>query len=204
MTKRRVLNVGGNNKLIAIPPYFAGFEHLLLDIDPRGGPDIVCDARELTALRSRRFDAIYCSHKLEHYCPHDVPRVLKGFLHILKDDGFAEIRVPDLDLVIKDYVEKKMDLEDVLYTSPAGPITVRDVCYGYGKEIEQSGVDFYAHKTGFTYKSLSRALMAAGFKYLLRRPGRPYELLLIGFPNEPTKIHEDLLGFKKPQRAADG
>ena len=32
-TQRKVLNVGGNNKEIRIPQYYAGFEHLLLDID---------------------------------------------------------------------------------------------------------------------------------------------------------------------------
>ena len=48
---KKVLNVGGNNKSIALPPHYAGFEHLLLDIDPAGSPDIVCDARELTTDR---------------------------------------------------------------------------------------------------------------------------------------------------------
>ncbi len=43
-----------------------------------------------------------------------------------------------------------MDLDDILYSSAAGPITVRDVVYGWGKQIEDSGVDFYAHKTGFS------------------------------------------------------
>ena len=51
-------------------------------------------------------------------------------------------------------VEKNLDIDDFLYQSPEGPITVRDVIYGYGAEIERSGNDFYAHKTGFTKKSL--------------------------------------------------
>jgi hypothetical protein len=29
-------------------------------------PDIVCDARELTTLEEGLFDAVYCSHNLEH------------------------------------------------------------------------------------------------------------------------------------------
>ena len=59
---RRVLNVGGANKDTPIPPHYDGWEHLLLDIDPRGKPDIVCDARELQSLEGGQFDAIYCSH----------------------------------------------------------------------------------------------------------------------------------------------
>ena len=62
----RVLNVGGASKQIPIPAYFNGWEHLLLDVDPRGSPDIVCDARLLTTLPAGQFDAIYCSHNLEH------------------------------------------------------------------------------------------------------------------------------------------
>jgi hypothetical protein len=42
---------------------------------------------------------------------------------------------------------------------------VRDVLYGYGIEIERSGQDFYAHKTGFTEKSLSAILKKCGFPY---------------------------------------
>jgi hypothetical protein len=49
---KKVLNVGGNNKLIALPPQYADFEHLLLDIDPKGEPDILCDARLLTTPRA--------------------------------------------------------------------------------------------------------------------------------------------------------
>src|SRR5690242_19686229 len=120
--QRKLLNVGGNNKQIQIPPYYSTFEHLILDIDPVGKPDIVCDARTMKTLPAAQFDAIYCSHNLEHYFAHDVANVLAGFMHVLKPDGFAEIRVPDLDLVMKTYVEKKMDIEDVLYESGAGPI----------------------------------------------------------------------------------
>jgi len=95
-TPRSVLNVGGNSKEIPIPPHYNGWNHLLLDIDPKGKPDVVCDARELTTLAANRYDAIYCSHNLEHYHQHELPKVLGGFLHLLKDDGFAEIHVPDM------------------------------------------------------------------------------------------------------------
>ncbi len=44
-----VLNVGGHSKTIAIPVYYAGWKHDLLDIDARNTPDVVMDARELRA-----------------------------------------------------------------------------------------------------------------------------------------------------------
>ena len=97
---QKVLNVGGNNKSIPIPDHYSGWQHDLLDIDPSGNPDIVCDARKLTTLPQGIYDAIYCSHNLEHYYRHEGLRVIKGFHHILSDDGFAEIRVPDISQVI--------------------------------------------------------------------------------------------------------
>ena len=141
---RKVLNVGGNSKEIPLPPEYAGFDHWLLDIDPKGSPDIVCDARELATLEGGAFDAVYCSHNLEHYYRHDVPRVLAGFLHMLKDGGFAHIRVPDINEVMRLTIERGLDIDDVLYTSPSGPIMVLDVLYGYAVQIERSGQDFYA------------------------------------------------------------
>jgi hypothetical protein len=55
---KKVLNVGGNSKAIPLPPQYAGFEHLLLDIDPKGQPDVLCDARELSSLEHDQFDMI--------------------------------------------------------------------------------------------------------------------------------------------------
>jgi SAM-dependent methyltransferase len=189
---RKVLNVGGNNKAIELPPHYAGFEHLLLDIDPAGSPDIVCDSRELTTLPANQFDAVYCAHNLEHYYRHDVPRVLAGFLHVLKEGGFAHIRVPDIHWVMKTTLERGLDLEDVLYDSDLGPIKVLDVLYGHGEQIERSGQDFFAHKTGFTNKSLLAALHAAGFSKVFSRTGM-MEVDALAFKGAPDAAMRALL-----------
>jgi SAM-dependent methyltransferase len=195
----RVLNVGGSSKAIPIPPHYAGWEHLLLDIDPRGAPDVVCDARELTSLPAAQFDAVYCSHNLEHYYKHDGRRVLRGFLHVLTDDGFAEIAVPDLGSVMKHVVATGIDVEDILYTSPAGPITPRDVLYGWGVEIERSGQDFYAHKTGFTARSLARALQEAGFgTVFVGAVPQAFELRAYAFKGAPRPEQRTLLHLPAP------
>ncbi|MEB3316548.1 MAG: class I SAM-dependent methyltransferase [Cyanobacteriota bacterium] len=192
---KKVLNVGGNSKLISLPSQYAGFEHILLDIDPKGSPDIACDARHLTTLASAEFDAVYCSHNLEHYYRHDVPNVLAGFWHVLREDGFAHLRVPDLQAVMRRAVANDLDLEDILYVSPAGPIMVLDVLYGYGVEIERSGQDFFAHKTGFTPKSLRRVLQAAGFTKIYCGTGN-LEIRAIAFKRTPNP--ETLALFNLP------
>jgi ubiquinone/menaquinone biosynthesis C-methylase UbiE len=190
---KKVLNVGGNNKQIPLPPHYAGFEHLLLDIDPTGAPDIVCDARLLTTLAGGQFDAVYCSHNLEHYYQHDVPKVLAGFLHVLKDGGFAHIRVPDLQEVMQAAIDRKLDVEDVLYQSEMGPIRVLDVLYGHAAQIEQSGRDFFAHKTGFTRQSLLSALQRAGFSNIFSRLGN-LEIDALAFKGSPDPATRTLLG----------
>jgi hypothetical protein len=194
MMRPKVLNVGGNSKAIPLPPAYAGFEHLLLDIDPRGTPDILCDARELTSLEAVQFDAVYCSHNLEHYYRHEVPRVLAGFLHVLKEGGFVQIRVPDVAEVMRIAVERGLDLEDILYQAPAGPIMVLDVLYGYSVEIERSGQDFFAHKTGFTAKSLLNALRNAGFSLVYHKRGH-LELDAVAFKGVPDQTFQSLFGL---------
>jgi hypothetical protein len=186
MDVKRLLNVGGGNRGIPLPPVYQGWEHILLDIDPKGGPDLVCDARELTALPPGQYDAVYCSHNLEHYYRHDVPRVLAGFHHVLKEDGFAEIRVPDLADLMQTVVRRGLDVDDLLYQSPAGPITVRDVLYGLGVEIERSGNDFWAHKTGFTKKSLTAMLVRCGFPIVYNGTGN-FEVAAFAFKGPPTE-----------------
>ncbi len=183
---KKVLNVGGNNKNIALPPQYKGWEHVLLDIDPTGKPDVVCDARELSTLPANTYDAVYNSHNLEHFFAHDVPKVLAGFLHVLNDEGFAHIRVPDMGSLFKTIIEKNLDIEDILYHSPAGPIMVKDVIYGLGKQIEQSGVSFYAHKTGFTQKSLEKILRQCGFSYVFVGTANR-EIKAIAFKQKPTQ-----------------
>lgn len=183
---RRFLNVGGGSKAIKVPRHYLGWEHLLLDIDPAGKPDICADARNLLALEPAQFDAVYCSHNLEHYYEHDVPKVLAGFRHLLKPDGFAEIRVPDILGLMRLVVETKADFDDKLYDTPMGPVRPKDIVYGFAPEIEKSGQDFYAHKTGFSHASLTNALKAAGFTDFVALSPRPVEIAIAAFLAPPS------------------
>jgi tetratricopeptide (TPR) repeat protein len=220
--RRRVLNVGGGTKAIALPPHFQDWEQLLLDIDPSGGADLVCDARALRdSAAAESFDAVYCSHNLEHYYRHDVDRVLQGFLHVLKAGGFAEIRVPDIGELIRLMAGSDLDMEQEIYRSPAGPITAHDMIYGYGPEIEASGQDFYAHKTGFSRDSLLRALGSNGFGEIYFAPplamlelhafafktaadGAQRAALNLGEPVAPQPRREAPLAARRPVHETGG
>jgi len=189
-----VLNVGGGSKATPIPDFYSDWRHDLLDIDPRGEPDIVCDARLLSTLQGAQYDAVYCSHNLEHYYRHEGLDVVKGFFHILKETGFAEIRVPDIAQVINALLEKQLDLDDVLYHSAAGPISAHDVIYGLQSEIIQSGQDFYAHKTGFTSNSLIDILKAGGFTRVYLVNDEHLGLHAFAFKSEPSSDQIQTIG----------
>ena len=45
------------------------------------------------AIAAAEYDSVYCSHNLEHYHRHEVPRVLAGFRHVLKAGGVDALRV---------------------------------------------------------------------------------------------------------------
>lgn len=187
--QRKVLNVGGNSKDIPIPHYYQDFEHLLLDIDPKGKPDVLCDARELDQRPGDEFDAIYCSHNLEHYYWHDVARVLKGFLHSLKPGGMVDIRVPDLQAVMEAMQSKQIGLNDTLYNSKVGPISPLDVIYGWRKKIETSGEEFFAHKTGFTQKTLREVVKKAGLGFVFDiKTTAMYEAHVLAFKGRPDPL----------------
>ncbi|SFV02955.1 Predicted SAM-depedendent methyltransferase [Polaromonas sp. YR568] len=189
-----VLNVGGGSKSTPISSHFDGWQHDLLDIDPKGAPDLVCDARQLRTLPGGSYDAVYCSHNLEHYYRHEGLNVVRGFHHILNETGFAEIRVPDIEQVMAAMREQQLELDDVLYQSPAGPITAHDVVYGLQIEIQTSGQDFYAHKTGFTPKSLGKILMDGGFPLVfLSTEQERLAVHALAFKTEPTDAQYELL-----------
>ena len=151
----KVLNVGGNSKEIAIASQYDGWQQDLLDIDASQNPDILADARELTEQQAEIYDAVYCSHNLEHYYLHDAKKVLIGFRHVLKPDGHAYITVPDLKQVMAQVVNENLDITDVLYQSQMGPIHVYDVLYGHQGKIECSGEEYFAQNWFYPYVASS-------------------------------------------------
>lgn len=94
------------------------------------------------------FDIVYCSHVLEHVYPHEVPLAVAEIYRVLKPGGKAVILVPDL--------EDARPTEDVLYVSPAGPITGLDLMYGLRSALEDN--PFMAHHCGFVSDTLRDSL----------------------------------------------
>ena len=109
--------------------------------------------------------------------------MLWGFYHVLTPDGFADVRVPDVDAVIRAVVEQGLDLDSILYTVQVGPMRVCDVLWGWQKQIAKSGQPFYGHKFGFTRNTLGRMLKEAHFGRVLMA-SRGYGLQAVAYKRE--------------------
>jgi ubiquinone/menaquinone biosynthesis C-methylase UbiE len=193
MSNGRVLNIGGGAGRF-VSQELNGYEQVLLDIDPAVKPDICMDASKMSSLPGKEYDAVFCSHALEHFYRHEVPVVLDGFQHVLKDDGFAQVYVPDVMALMQSMIEEGKDLFSTWYRTSGGErIEFHDVLYGWNKQMAQ-GNTFYAHKCGFSEKTISKLMKDAGFKTVyVERTG--YDLHVLAFKRPPSRHLKSRLGL---------
>lgn len=130
------------------------------DIDPAAQPDIVGTIVNMTPVEDESVDAVWSSHNLEHVYAHEAPQVLSEFRRVLRPGGETLVTMPDLQRVAE--LIAKDRLEEACYQSPGGGIAPLDIVYGHGASIAL-GNEFMAHRTGFTARSLTQRLRAAGF-----------------------------------------
>lgn len=183
-----VLHVGcgtcGREKLPSVFRH-TGWREIRLDIDPDVAPDFVASITDMKVISNGVIDAVYSSHNIEHLYPHDVHLALKEMHRVLKPDGFALIKLPDLQEVARHIAEGK--LEDPLYISPMGPIAPLDILFGHRPSLA-SGNAFMAHRTGFTGGTLAVALIKAGFAaVMMQREATAFALAAVAFRSRPDK-----------------
>ena len=180
-----VLHVGcGSYAREKLPPVFhARWREIRLDIDPEVRPDFVASITDMRVISDGSVGAVYSSHNIEHLYPHEVPLALREMCRVLRPDGFALIKLPDLQEVARYVAEGR--LEDPLYMSPMGPITPLDILYGHRPSLARGNV-FMAHRTGFTCATLGGALVGAGFAAaMVQRDPSAFCLTAVGFRNRP-------------------
>lgn len=166
IAQKTLFNLGaGYRKLLdgsAVDSPFAGWREVRVDLNADCAPDIVADLTDLRGVvADASADIVFCSHVLEHFHDHQVDAVLSEVGRILRPDGVAVFKCPDLAQVVRLLDEE--DLERELYVSPAGPIGILDVIYGHRASIAAGNL-LMAHHTGFTESSLAQRLLAAGFE----------------------------------------
>ncbi|TAN48593.1 MAG: methyltransferase domain-containing protein [Methylococcaceae bacterium] len=160
------------------------WREIRLDINEKVAPDIIGSITDMHMVADASMDAVWSSHNLEHLYPHEVPRALGEFSRVLKADGFALITLPDLQRVAELIAEDKLD--EPAYQSPAGPITPLDILYGLRKSLAAGNL-YMAHRTGFTAKTLGKALINAGFAQARLRRDDHFNLWAVGYKKAQPK-----------------
>jgi predicted SAM-dependent methyltransferase len=69
----------------ALPEFLDRYDEVRLDIDPEAKPDIVASLTDMGEIG--QFDAVFCSHCVEHLYPDDVRVALKELHRVTRDDG---------------------------------------------------------------------------------------------------------------------
>jgi SAM-dependent methyltransferase len=133
---------------------------LRFDIDPAVEPDLVGSMTDMAVLADASVDAVFSSHNIEHLYAHEVPRALREFARVLRDDGYAVLTCPDLQSICSLVADDRLT-EPVAF-APAGPITPIDMLYGHRASLATGNL-FMAHRCGFTKSVLVRTLQSAGF-----------------------------------------
>ncbi|MCL6689231.1 methyltransferase domain-containing protein [Pseudomonas sp. R3.Fl] len=192
-----VLHIGcGPTDLSHLPPLFhqGEWQEIRLDIDESVYPDIVASMLDMSIVEDGTVSAIYSSHNVEHLFPHEVPIALAEFRRVLRLDGVAVVKCPDVLSVAKAIVESE-SVETTLYDSPSGPIAALDILYGH-REALAEGNHFMAHKTAFTARSLARALFGAGFQQVVVTRDVVFGLHALAYPElvSNERIQKDCAG----------
>jgi SAM-dependent methyltransferase len=203
-SKKRVLHVGcGTKSPTRLHSIFRQpqWQEVRLDIDESAEPDIAGSLIDMNRwIKDQSYDAIWASHVIEHLLRHEVVKVLGEFRRALVPTGYALIRTPDIEAVAQFILDGRID--DVIYRSPAGPITPLDMMYGHIASVER-GKHAMRHGTAFTQDLLARDLLQAGFSELRVTRSDTYEIWALAFmpAADITGILDDLAAAGRDLRS---
>ncbi|HWH49454.1 MAG TPA: methyltransferase domain-containing protein [Burkholderiales bacterium] len=75
-----------------------------VDVVPASSEVIAVDVRKGLPFADRTFDAVYCSHVLEHLSQHQAAGLLEHMHRVLRPGGIIRIAVPDLETLTREYL----------------------------------------------------------------------------------------------------
>lgn len=164
--KKTVLNIGaGSTSCKKQCSYFDdNWKEITLDVAV-AKPDIISDIVQMKEVPDESVDALWACHVVEHVYFHQLPDLFKSILRVLKKDGFAVLRVPDIGSIAHMIEE---DLFTPVYDSSVGPICPIDILYSSRVLVQKFGEPM-AHKTGFTKKSMSQILADLNINALINK-----------------------------------
>jgi len=121
-----------------------------INIDTRKScnPDLVCDISKLP-YEPNSVERILASDILEHFSRNETKRVLEHWYDIMKPNGLLIIKTPNMDTIIRAYLDGKIPFEEFIRKT-------------FG------GQEYFGnhHYTGFNPENIKQFLTSVGFKII--------------------------------------
>lgn len=136
--------------------YLDGF--LVVDLQDHSKTDVIADCSDLSVFKDNSVDEIYASNILEHFKHLDSVKVLKEWHRILKPGSTCWISVPDMDANFRLYQRYGLV-----------PWVVNII---WGDQYHP----YAFHYVNFTFASLAKCVMDAGFSDIKRLTMMPFGL----------------------------
>jgi SAM-dependent methyltransferase len=169
LSTKTVLNLGcGKKNKVEVDKAFVGedWTEIMVDADSGMQPDVVADARDLSPIEDESADGVFSSHMLEHIPGCELEKALLEILRVLTPGSWFYAVVPDLAIAAQEVLADRH--EETFYDSISGPIRPIDMIYGWGKHADND-LPLYAHRNGFTSRSLAHHLSTMGFDPVFTR-----------------------------------
>lgn len=186
---KTVLNIGsGSTSVKDFTHLFNSNEWKEVRVDKYvDNADVKCDIVTLDLINDNSVDVVWACHVIEHLEWYQLPETFANIMRVLKSDGAAIIRVPDIGSIahlIND------DLLTPVYTTENGyEVCVIDMLYGH-RGLQQHSLG-QNHKTGFTAKSMGQILASSGINAFVSASG--YEVRAVLYKDiVPNWILENL------------
>jgi len=124
-------------------------EYINIDIIQTEATDLVMDATKLTKFENDSVDEILASHLIEHFSFLESWKAINEWNRILKPDGKLVIEVPDLEELMKLYLETDFKGKFHCYQKPQNPPLVMHI---FGNRGDGTPYDY--HRSGYTKEYL--------------------------------------------------
>lgn len=160
-TKKTYLYVGcGHHRM-------NGFTHVEISVGKQykkggnvGPPDILADITRHIPLENNSVDLVFSRATLEHLT---YQQLINHFLEchrLIKKGGYIRMSVPDMDIMVKNYLDKK---EDVEKAKSEGEISIDKMPCENHTDLFIQRVLYHDHYYLHNFDTLSRALKKTGF-----------------------------------------
>lgn len=174
--KKILLNIGaGKTKLEHLTDYFTHKDYKEIRVDIGDcNQHISSSITTLAGVPDNSVDLVYASHVVEHVYWHELPNVFSSIMRVLKSDGSAIIRVPDIGSIAHMIPN---ELLGTVYDSSVGPVTPIDMIYGHRGLVHVEG-DGMSHKIGFTEKSMMAVLKELNIDSMIKTSMHEVQVIL--------------------------